>query len=316
MNKNNNITYNNKMKKILFLSLVAMTCGVLMTACNNNNFKKTDRGLMYRFETTVADGQMPQEGDLMVGELVLLLDNDTLFTNVGHPDRIFKATNNIMFNGDVQEGLMMMHVGDKAIFKIPADSVAKFMQPGQMPQQYQQGAGQFFYYEVALMSLVSQEEQAQEQANFIKEMEQRKADEPAAIAKYIADNNITAKPSQSGLYVVVNKKGNGPKVAVGKTVKVNYVGRLLDGNVFDTSVETVAKEAGIYMDGRPYEPLTYVVGQQAMIKGWDEGIMGQTAGSEITLVIPSKLAYGARGAGNMIMPYSPLTFTLTIESVE
>ena len=53
-----------------------------------------------------------------------------------------------------------------------------------------------------------------------------------------------------------------------------------------------------------------------MIKGWEEGVMGQPAGSEITLIIPSELAYGARGAGMDIMPYSPLTFDLTIVSVE
>ena len=53
-----------------------------------------------------------------------------------------------------------------------------------------------------------------------------------------------------------------------------------------------------------------------MIKGWDEGIMGQPAGSDITLIMPSELAYGSRGAGKDILPYSPLVFNLTIESVE
>lgn len=303
------------MKKILSLALVAMTCGVLFTACNNN-FKKTENGLLYRFVTTVSDGQQPQEGDLLVGELTLMLEEDTLFSNAGHPDRIFRASNNYMFKGDVQEGIMMMHLGEKAIFKVPADSVAKFMQPGQMPQQYKEGAGQYFYYEISLMSIVSQEEQAQEQANRIREMEERKANEPELIAKYVADNNITAKPKANGLYVIVNKKGDGPKVAVGKSVKIDYTGRLLDGTMFDSSREADAKEGGIYMQERPYEPLAYTVGQQSLIPGWEEGVMGQTAGSEITLIIPSELGYGARGAGKDIMPYSPLVFNITIVSVE
>lgn len=304
------------MKKILSIALVALTCAAFMTACNSNKFKKTENGLLYRFETTVADGEMPQVGDLLVGEMVLLLDEDTLFTNVGHPDRIFQVSGNCMFKGDIQEGLQMMHVGDKAVFKIPADSIANFMQAGQMPQKYQQGAGQYFYYEISLMEIVTKDELAQEQANFIQEMEQRKNDEPATIAKYIADNNITVKPTASGLYVIVNKKGDGPKVVVGKNVKINYTGRLIDGTMFDSSREADAKAGGIYTEGRPYEPLSYVVGQQPMIKGWDEGVMGQTAGSEITLVMPSELGYGARGAGRDIMPYSPLVFNLTIESVE
>lgn len=304
------------MKKFLSFAILATTCAVLFTACNKNNFKKTENGLLYKFETTVADGEQPNVGDLLVGELILRLENDTLFSNMGHPDRIFQVAEIPMFKGDIQEGLLMMHKGDKAIFKIPADSIAKFMQPNQMPQGYQSGKGQFFYYEITLNDIVTKDELAQEQANFMEEMEQRKNDEPAAIQKYLADNNITAKPTKSGLYVIVNKKGTGAKVATGKKVAIDYTGRLLDGTLFDTSREADAKAANKYMEGREYKPLEYVVGgAQSMIKGWEEGVMGQPAGSEITLIIPSELAYGARGAME-IMPYSPLTFDLTIVSVE
>ena len=304
------------MKKILSFAIVAMTCAVLFTACNKNNFKKTENGLLYRFETTVPDGEQLKVGDLLVGELTISLESDTLFSNVGHPDRILEVAETPMFKGDFQEGLLMMHVGDKAIFKVPADSIAKFMQPNQMPQGYQSGKGQYFYYEVTLNDIVTKEERAQEQANFMQEMEQRKNDEPATIQKYLADNNITAKPTKSGLYVIVKKKGTGAKVATGKKVAIDYTGRLLDGTLFDSSREADAKAANKYMEGREYKPIEYVVGAQSMIKGWEEGVMGQPAGSEITLIIPSELAYGPRGAGQDIMPYSPLTFDLTIVSVE
>ncbi|MBQ0160962.1 MAG: FKBP-type peptidyl-prolyl cis-trans isomerase [Bacteroidales bacterium] len=303
------------MKKVLSIALAAMTCAVLMTACNQN-YKKTANGLEYRFETTVADGQQPQAGDLLVGELVLRLENDTLFTNAGKPDRIFQVAERTMFKGDIQEGLLMMHVGDKAIFKIPADSIASFMGANQMPKQYQQGAGQSFYYEISLMDIVTKDELAQEQANYVKEMETRKENEAATLAKYIADNNITAKPTQSGLYIIVNEKGNGPKVAQGKMVTVNYTGRTVEGNMFDTSREADAKEGGIYMQGREYKPFSYTVGEQPMIKGWEEGLMGQAAGTKLTLVIPSEIGYGARGAGKDIQPYTSLVFNITIESVE
>lgn len=210
----------------------------------------------------------------------------------------------------------MMHVGDKAIFKVPADSMAKFMQSNQMPPKYQSGTNQYFYYEISLMDIVTKEELEQEYANMMEEAKQRQEEEPALIAKYIADNKITAKPTKSGLYIIVNKKGTGAKVAPGKKVSVNYTGRLLDGTLFDSSREAEAREAGKYLEGREYGPLTYTVGSQPMIPGWEEGIMGQPAGSDITLIIPSELAYGARRAGKDILPYTPLTFNLTIESVE
>lgn len=302
------------MKKVLLIATLAIVC-VAMTGCKNN-FKKTDNGLLYRFETINPDGAQPAAGDIIVGELILRLEEDTLFNNVGNPNRIFQVAENCMFKGDFQEGLLMMHVGDKAIFKVPADSVGKLVDPRQMPPAYEAGKGQYFYYEVNVNDIVTKEDLMQEQANFIKESEQRKADEPSIIAKYIADNNITAKPTKSGLYIIVNKKGDGAKVANGKQVSVNYTGRLLDGTLFDTSREADAKAANKVQQGRKYEPMTYTVGAQPMIKGWDEGLMGQTAGSEITLVIPSELAYGERGAGQDILPYTPLTFNVTIESVE
>lgn len=295
---------------------MALTLAAFMTACNSNNFQQTENGLLYRFETQNSEGAQPQAGDLLVGELILRIENDTLFNNTGNPDRIFQVAEAPMFKGDIVEGLQMMHVGDKAIFKIPADSIGNFMMESQMPPQYKKGSGQYFYYEITLADLVTKDELAQEQANFIEEMNQRKENEPATLAEYIAKNNITAKPTKSGLYIIVNKKGDGPKVAAGKKVSVNYTGRLLDGTLFDTSREADAREANKHQEGREYGPMTYTVGSQPMIKGWEEGIMGQPAGSDITLVMPSELAYGARGAGRDILPYSPLVFNLTIESVE
>jgi len=283
---------------------------------SSNKYKKTKNGLLYRFIDTNPYGKQPSVGDLLVGELVLRLEGDTLFTNVNNPDRIFQVAEECMFKGDIQEGLLMMHIGDKAIFKISADSISNFVQTSQMPPMYKQGIGQFFYYEVTLMDIVTKDELAEEQASFLEEMSLRKEDEPSRLAKYISEHHITTKPTASGLYIIVNRKGYGPRVSNGKTVIVNYTGRLLDGTLFDTSRKIDAIEAGKVQPGRIYEPLSYVVGKQPMIKGWDEGIMGQTAGSNITLIMPSELAYGARGAGKDILPYSSIVFNITIESVE
>lgn len=303
------------MKKIFRLTVLAMACVSLFAACNKNNFKKTDNGLLYRFETVNNEGDQPQIGDVLVVELTWRLDSTVLFSNVGKPDRLMQVRQD-MFKGDINEGLLMMHKGDKATFAIPADSIAKFMQPNQMPPSFQQGTDQKYYYEISLVDIVTREELEQEQANFVEEMNKRQAEEPALIAQYIKDNNITVKPTASGLYVIVRKKGNGPKVEAGKDVSIDYTGRLLDGTVFDSSREADALEAGLVQQGRKYEPLSYKVGAQPLIKGWDEGVMGHTEGSEITLVIPSEIAYGSRGSGKDILPFTPLVFDLTILEVK
>ena len=131
------------MKKTLLFATLALTMTALMTACNSNNCKQSENGLLYRFETQNTEGAQPQPGDVLVGELILTMDGDTLFTNAGNPDRIFQVAEAPMFKGDIVEGLQMMHVGDRAAFKIPADSIANFVMESQMPAQYKKGSGQY-----------------------------------------------------------------------------------------------------------------------------------------------------------------------------
>lgn len=82
------------------------------------------------------------------------------------------------------------------------------------------------------------------------------------------------------------------RVENGDTVSVDYVGKLEDGTIFDTSIKEAAVQAGIYNQMRDYNPLTFTVGAGQMIKGFDEGVVGMLAGEEKTLTIPPKEAYG------------------------
>lgn len=84
------------------------------------------------------------------------------------------------------------------------------------------------------------------------------------------------------------------KVENGDTISVDYVGKLEDGTVFDTSVKEVAIEAGIYNQMRNYEPLKFTVGAGQMIEGFDKGVVGMRVGETKTLKIPPEEAYGER----------------------
>ena len=93
-------------------------------------------------------------------------------------------------------------------------------------------------------------------------------------------------------------RGAGPEVATGQVVAVQYTGWLWDGTVFDSSWGGGA-------------PLTTQIGVGSVIMGWDEGLVGQTVGSQVLLVIPSDLAYGAEGSGQ-IPPDATLIFVVDI----
>lgn len=101
----------------------------------------------------------------------------------------------------------------------------------------------------------------------------------------------------SGLQYEVMTKGEGATPAASDSVKVHYHGTLIDGTVFDSSVNRG-------------EPATFGVTQ--VISGWVEALQLMPVGSKWKLFIPSELAYGAQGAGQAIAPHSSLIFEVEL----
>jgi len=102
---------------------------------------------------------------------------------------------------------------------------------------------------------------------------------------------------ESGLQYEVVTAGNGATPSAADEVKVHYHGSLIDGTVFDSSVQRG-------------EPATFGVTQ--VISGWVEALQLMPVGSKWRLFIPSDLAYGAQGAGQHIAPYSTLVFEVEL----
>lgn len=121
------------------------------------------------------------------------------------------------------------------------------------------------------------------------------------------DNIITSGQNytltKAGLLYEVLKPGEGAPITAGRTAKVHYVGWLVDGTKFDSSVDRG-------------EPFKFPLGAGRVIKGWDEGVQGMKIGEQRKLVIPPSLGYGARGAGNTIPPNSILIFFVELLGIE
>jgi FKBP-type peptidyl-prolyl cis-trans isomerase FklB len=147
--------------------------------------------------------------------------------------------------------------------------------------------------------------------SFINKREALKAEQKAILDKelykdYIAqnqaflDNNKKREgviTTPSGLQYEVIKMGTGPKPTAESTVRVHYVGTLIDGTEFDSSVKR----------GQPVE--FPVIG---VIPGWTEALQLMPVGSKFKLYIPENLGYGAQGAGEVIKPYSTLIFEVEL----
>ena len=127
------------------------------------------------------------------------------------------------------------------------------------------------------------------------------------LTEYFAKNHIKATRTASGLYYVITKKGTGENAKAGKPVSMNYIGKFLDGKVFDANVDDKYQ----YVNGRNALDFTLGIGQ--VIKGWDEGIQLLNTGTRATLYIPSGLAYGPGGRGR-IAPNTILVFDVEVLS--
>jgi cyclophilin family peptidyl-prolyl cis-trans isomerase len=136
-------------------------------------------------------------------------------------------------------------------------------------------------------------------------------------AAFLAATKATATTTASGLQYALLQKGTDVKPVDGSTIYFKYAGYFEDGNVFDTNFEEVAKECGQFnqtrADQNGYQAFPFEAGKkEGMIPGFLEGLSLMNIGDRVLLFLPSKLAYGERGAGGVIPPNTNLVFELEI----
>jgi peptidylprolyl isomerase len=112
-----------------------------------------------------------------------------------------------------------------------------------------------------------------------------------------------AVTTASGLQYIDETVGTGASPSKGQNVVVHYTGTLEDGSKFDSSRDR-------------NQPFSFKIGVGQVIKGWDEGVGSMKVGGRRTLIIPSDLAYGSRGAGGVIPPNATLIFDVELLDIK
>ncbi len=154
------------------------------------------------------------------------------------------------------------------------------------------------------------DEAKEEIRKFFTALENRQKEQAAKMAEvnkaageaFLTENGkrVEVKTTSSGLQYEVLAEGDGPMPKADDQVEVHYTGKLIDGTVFDSSVDR-----GV--------PATFGVTQ--VIPGWVEALQLMKAGSKWRLFIPSSLAYGPNGAGGVIGPNATLIFDVELLKV-
>ena len=218
--------------------------------------------------------------------------------------------------GALYEAFSMLNEGDSAIFDIPTKELYEQTFRAPLPDTLDSASSMTF--QVRLLAIMTREEfkeyqtaelkkrQTKENAKKAEAMEKELANakeqlktDGEIIDKYLADNNIVAETTKSGLRYVITQAGEGDNAPRGANITVHYNGRLLDGSKFDSSYDRDS-------------PFQFVLGQGRVIKGWDEGLALLNKGAKATLYIPSTLGYGARGSGPKIGPNAVLKFDVEL----
>lgn len=294
-------------------SLALLLILFIMYNCERSpfsGFDKTKDGLYHRIIRGPSTKPLPSYGDyLYVLANFYLHDNDSLLFDISNEAEPWLILiEKPYFKGDLSEGLLMITEGDSASFIVKADSFFIYhfnMLAEEVP--YYINPTSMLRIEMKVLKHKTKDEFIQEQKLLAyarqKQLEELKKQELIDLEKYIKDNNITVKPTESGLYFILTKSGTGKRVKKGDLVKVHYTGYFLNGQMFENSVSS-------------NYPLEFVAGRNEVIKGWDEAVLKMREGDKARLIIPSWLAYGESEPDLPIPPYSTLIYDIEVVKIE
>ncbi len=202
----------------------------------------------------------------------------------------------------LMEGLSMMHEGGKARLIVPSKiGVGSSGRPPAV-QPYTT-----VIYDVTLAKFKTLKELKKERKEkaLKDKIEQQKQEalETVKIKNYVKSHHYKAKPDSNGIYHILIKEGTGPLPTDTSHLQVYYKLTDIDGTVLQDNHSDKA-------------PFTFQMGTHSVIRGWEKGLKKMHEGEKALLIVPSKWAYGKRGRGNQIKPYSPLFFEVDLIKVD
>jgi len=253
---------------------------------------------LYLLEQKNGHGPLPDTGDILKVKLkVAELNGKQLYSNQKSSVPLQIEFGKPFDTRGFMQGLSMMRKGSKTKLLVPS--------PIGVGAYGMQGVEAYttLEYEVELIEIIPYstilKQRKVEENNYNKN--QISEQELLKLDSYLKNNGIKQQKTL-GIYFIENQKGSGKKAIHGSTVEVHYKLFDLQGNLLGTS----------HKNERPF---MFVLGTGAVIKGWETGIKKMREGGMATIIIPSNMAYGAQGKGN-IPPNTTLVFDLFLVSVE
>jgi FKBP-type peptidyl-prolyl cis-trans isomerase FkpA len=286
------------MRTIKNLVLFLLTA-TLLASCGKVSYRKTAGGMPYQLYK--GKGQKVYAGNIVKANLSYKVKDSVYFSSFGKVP-VYLPVQAETQPYDISEVMAKLSVGDSIVATQMMDTFIK--RNPTIPPEFKKGDRIITVLKILNVFTNDSAAKADE------EIENKKllASEIDFLGKYLAGKNIATQKSPSGIFVQVINPGSGSQADSGKYVSLNYTGTTLDGKKFDSNVDTSFHHVG---------PLSFMVGDGQMVKGFDEGVRFLKVGGTGKVYVPSMLAYGARPRpGSGIKPFEHLVFDLTIVDVK
>lgn len=289
---------------ILYCTLLISFLGL---SCEQIGYKTTPSGLKYLFLEKHPEGLQPKSGQILkllfkrsIGSPL----SDTV-AQVDYASYNPAQIKDIKTPYNIGEIFSYLHEGDSVLVVVPLDSILTKERDLRNIPNYQPGKTVNFY--IKLLKILPNDSAYKQDVQQSQELAIQQ--EPQKIISYARRHRLFGT-LKNGVVVSLGRRGTGPVVEAGDTLELRYSGFLVGkgpSKAFDSNfpVEGQVKT----------EPLSFVVGSQEMIEGLNNAVVDQRVGDSINVLIPSKLAYGTKGAGHLIPPNSSLHFCLRLEKL-
>jgi FKBP-type peptidyl-prolyl cis-trans isomerase FkpA len=317
----------------LALAAGALSLASFLSSCDKTggDFDKTKSGIEYKIFKKVGDkyerrtdvkGEDPtykdRIGKFLTGYLYYRTGKDSVLEDTRKKfggSAVPMPMQEVKKKGMPDEAFSLLQPGDSGVFRFNADSL--FKPQGRPVPGFLKRSGNVIVINVKTDKLITQQEEAameqtlqqkmmeQQQKQMLAYAETQNKKDEVTLQEYLKKNNLTPTgKTPGGVYYIITQPGTGAKPKAGQQVSLQYKGTLLSGKEFDSS----AKHGG--------QPFAYATGRGQVIPGWDEGVAVLSKGAKATLLVPSSLAYGERGAGADIPANSPLRFDVELVDIK
>lgn len=262
------------MRQLCILLLGVLVSGLACEESRPEHFQVTDKGLHYKFHIQNHDIQ-PEIGDQVTFSMTIRKGQKVLnssYQRGRHENRLVPLH---VKKNPIYQAFKLMGLGDSITLALFVDSLPRRMTFGF-------GAGDTMLMDIRIFNIKPKHDLDQEYAALTTKAENVTKDIQRYIKLY-RKGLLETQTTESGLNYVIHKKGRGLHPKRGHTVQVHYAGYLINGQSFSSSFDLRRRPARIRL------------GNNQIIRGWEEGLTLMQSGGSATLFVPPHLAYGEKG---------------------